>query len=158
MFGMYWIYACFIKQYLPINNEWKTILGLVMLYVLGLGLFVRITHKIPIFLYEKKKISFQSILLCFLLYFNLHIDLCLCQQFGRLPRWLCGKESACQCRRCKRCGFNPWVGKIPWRRAWQPTPVFLPGESHGQRSLVGYSPSGRKEQDMTEATERASDL
>jgi len=38
-----------------------------------------------------------------------------------------------------RCGFDPWVRKIPWRRAWQPTPVFLPGESHGQRSLVGYS-------------------
>ena len=41
-------------------------------------------------------------------------------------------------------GFDPWVGKIPWRRAWQPTPVFLPGESHGQGSLVGYSPWGRK--------------
>ena len=51
-----------------------------------------------------------------------------------------GKENACQCRRHKRCGFDPWVGKIPWRRVWQPTPVFLPGESHGQRSLVGYSP------------------
>jgi len=38
------------------------------------------------------------------------------------------------------CGFNPWVGKIPWRRAWQPSTVFLLGESHGQRSLVGYSP------------------
>ena len=46
-----------------------------------------------------------------------------------------GKEPACQCRRCKRHGFNCWVRKIPWRRAWQPTPVFLPGESHGQRSL-----------------------
>ena len=46
-------------------------------------------------------------------------------------------------------GFNPWVGKIPWRRKWQPTPVFLPGESHGQRSLVGYSPWGHKESDMT---------
>ena len=45
---------------------------------------------------------------------------------------------------------NPWVGKIPWRRAWQPTPVFLPGESHGQRSLVGYSPRGGKESVMTE--------
>ena len=43
-------------------------------------------------------------------------------------------------RRCKRCGFDPWVGKIPWRREWQPTPVFSPGESHGQRSLAGYSP------------------
>ena len=47
------------------------------------------------------------------------------------------KEPACQCRRHKRCGFDPWVGMILWRRAWQPTPVFLPGESHGQKSLVG---------------------
>ena len=47
-------------------------------------------------------------------------------------------------------GFDPWIGKIPWRRAWQPTPVFLPGESLGQRSLVGYSPWGRKESVMTE--------
>ena len=51
-----------------------------------------------------------------------------------------------------RDGFNPWVGKIPWRRKWQHTPVFLPGESHGQRSLVGYSPWGRKESDTTEHT------
>ena len=49
-----------------------------------------------------------------------------------------GKEPACQCRRHKRCRFDPWVGKI-WRRAWQPTPMFLPGESHGRRSLVGYT-------------------
>ena len=61
----------------------------------------------------------------------------------RLPRWLGGKEFARQCRRPKRHGFAPWVGKIPWRRAWQPTPVFLPGESHGQRSLAGYSRWGR---------------
>ena len=46
--------------------------------------------------------------------------------------------------------FDPWVRKIPWRREWQPTPVFLPGESHGQRSLAGYSPWGRKESDTTE--------
>ena len=46
--------------------------------------------------------------------------------------------------------FDPWIGKIPWRREWQPTPVFLPGESHGQRSLVGYNPWGCKELDMTE--------
>ena len=50
-------------------------------------------------------------------------------------------------------GFNSWVGKIPWRRAWQPTPVFLSGEPNGQRSLVGYSPWGRKELDVTEVTE-----
>ena len=57
--------------------------------------------------------------------------------------------------RHKRHRFNLWVGKIPWRRAWQLTPVFLPRESHGQRSLVGYSPWGRKESDMTEATQHA---
>ena len=51
---------------------------------------------------------------------------------------------------CRRSGFNPWVGKIPWRRKWQPTPVFLPGKSHGPRSLVGYCPWDRKESDMTE--------
>ena len=49
-----------------------------------------------------------------------------------------------------RHGFDPWVGKIPWRRAWQPAPVFLPGESHGQRSLAGYSSWGLKETDTTE--------
>ena len=49
-----------------------------------------------------------------------------------------------------RLGFNPWVGKVPWRRKWRLTPVVLPGESHGRRSLVGYSPGGRKELDMTE--------
>ena len=56
-----------------------------------------------------------------------------------------GKEPACQCRRCRRHGFDPWVRKIPWRRKQQPTPVFLPGKSHGQRSLVGYSSWGHKE-------------
>ena len=50
------------------------------------------------------------------------------------------KKPTCQCRRHKICGFEPWVGKILWRRAWQPSPVFLPGESHRQRSLAGYSP------------------
>ena len=54
---------------------------------------------------------------------------------------------------CRRPGFNPWVGKILWRREWLPSPVFLPGESHGQRSLTGYSPWGCKESDTTEATE-----
>ena len=49
-----------------------------------------------------------------------------------------------------RHGFDPWVGKIPWRRARQPAPVFLPGESHGQRSLAGYSSWGLKETDTTE--------
>ena len=69
-----------------------------------------------------------------------------------LPRWHSGKESACQCRRCKRCRSDPWVGKIPWRRKWQHTPLFMPGEFHGQRSLAGYSPWGCKELDTTEYT------
>ena len=67
------------------------------------------------------------------------------------PRWLRGKESACQCRRHRRCGFSPWVRKFPWRK-WQPTPILLPGKFHGQRSLVGYSLWDCKELDMTECT------
>ena len=51
---------------------------------------------------------------------------------------------------CRRPAFDPWVGKIPWRRKWQPSPGLLPGKSHGRRSLVGYSPSGCKESDTTE--------
>ena len=58
-----------------------------------------------------------------------------------LPWWLSGKESTCQCRRCR---FDPWVGKIPWRRKWQPTQVFLSGKAHGQRNLVGYGLWGHK--------------
>ena len=62
------------------------------------------------------------------------------------------KKPACRCRRHRRCGFDPWVGKIPWRRTWQPTPVCLPEESHGERSLACYSPWRHKELDMTEVT------
>ena len=61
--------------------------------------------------------------------------------FKGLPWLLSGKKSACQSR---KCGLDPWVKKIPWRRKWQPTPVFLPEKSHGQRSLVGYNPWGHK--------------
>ena len=56
----------------------------------------------------------------------------------------------------KRRRFDPWVGKVPWRRKWQPTPVFLPGESHGQRSLAVYSLWGHRESDTTEVTEHMS--
>ena len=63
-----------------------------------------------------------------------------------------GKEPPCQCRRHKRHGFVPWVGKILWKRKWEPTPVFLPRESHGQRNLRSYGPQCLKESDMTEAT------
>ena len=72
----------------------------------------------------------------------------LCLVLG-LPRWLSGKESACQCRRQE---FDLWIQKIPWRRKWQPTPVFLPGKFHGQRSLAGCTPWGCKASEMTEHT------
>ena len=64
--------------------------------------------------------------------------------WSALPRWCSGKASACQHRRHKRWEFHPLVGKILRSSKWQPTPVFLPGKLHGQRSLVGYSPGGRK--------------
>ena len=71
---------------------------------------------------------------------------------GGFPDGASGKESACQCRRRKRHGFDPWVGKISWRRTCQPPLVFLPGKSQGQRTLEGYSPWGRQESNMTEPT------
>ena len=61
-----------------------------------------------------------------------------------------GKEPACQYRRPKKCGLNPWVRKIPWRKVWQPTPVLLPGECHGQRGLPAYGSWGHEESDTTE--------
>ena len=67
--------------------------------------------------------------------------------FWGLPWWFKGLSIWLQCR---RPGFNPWIGKILWSRKWQPIPVLLPGKTHGQRSVVGYSPCGRKELDMTE--------
>ena len=60
------------------------------------------------------------------------------------------KNSPTNGSRLRGCGFDPWVRKISWRMKWQPTPVFLPEESHGHRSLVGYNPWGRKESDRSE--------
>ena len=104
---------------------------------------------------SQKRISLpQSHALCSKLYFstyynliNVHI-LCVSPPSG-FPRWRSGKKPT---RHCRRCRFDPWVRKIPWRRAWQPTSIFLPGEAHRQRSLVGYSPWGHKESDTTEHT------
>ena len=70
---------------------------------------------------------------------------CCYSRILRLPRWLCNKESSCQCKGGK---FDPWVRKIPWRRKWQPSQVFLPGESHGPRSLACRW--GHKESDTIE--------
>ena len=69
-------------------------------------------------------------------------------------RWHIGEESAYRCRGLKRHRFDPRVGKIAWRRKWQPTPVFLPRKFHKQRSLVGYNPWSRKESDTTEHTHK----
>ena len=70
-----------------------------------------------------------------------------------LPWWLSCKESACNAGNARDVGSTPGAGRSPGERAWQPTPVFLPGESHGQRSLAGCSPRGHKESDVTEVTE-----
>ena len=75
--------------------------------------------------------------------------------FMGFPGGTRGEELTCQQRRRKRCRFDPRVGKIPWWRAWLPTPVVLPGEAHGQRSLAGYSPQGHTELDTTEETQHA---
>ena len=83
------------------------------------------------------------------------VQICISSLSLGLPRWLSGKEPACQCRRHKKCGFDSWVGKILWRRARQLTPVFLPGESHGQSSLEGYNPQGLKESDVTGTTQHS---
>ena len=70
--------------------------------------------------------------------------------FEDFPGGSSGKESTCRSRRHGRLGFDPRVGKISWRSEWQPTPIFPPGESHGQRSLAGYSPRGHKDSDTIE--------
>ena len=72
--------------------------------------------------------------------------------FG-LPRWLGGKESDCQCRRCRRLHVDPWVKKITLRKKWQPIPIFLPGKFHEQGSLVSYSQWGHKRVGRDWATE-----
>ena len=61
-------------------------------------------------------------------------------EFVVFPYYLFSVWRVSRCRRCNRCGFSPWVRKISWRRKWQPTPIFLPGGSHGQRNLASYSP------------------
>ena len=63
-----------------------------------------------------------------------------------------GSEGKAPASPCGRCRLAPWVGKTPWRRAWQPTLAFLPGEAHGQKSLVGYGPQSCKQSDMTEVS------
>ena len=97
---------------------------------LGWTCFRHTVHKIPR-RYPKypNQIKFSTSTLVQLHFLNSEPYIKPCEIFLDPGRWLSGKESACQCRICRRPGFDPWVEKIPWRRKWQPTPVFLPGES-----------------------------
>ena len=77
-----------------------------------------------------------------------------CDSWGASPvTWW--QTISLQGRRCRRPRVDPWVEKIPWSSSWEPSQVFLPGDSHGQRGLVGYSPRGQKESDTTKVTEHA---
>ena len=80
-----------------------------------------------------------------------HFSTIMGARISQVAQWSTGK-----CRRCRRHGINTWVGKILLGRKWQLTPVFLSGKSHGQRSLVGYSPWGHKESDTIKHTQRIS--
>ena len=121
----------------PIQNQLPCLITLCHCL---LQLYSKYTHWYPddqinywVFLIELEKINFK---------FSTKFSLALQTATG----YLSSKEPACQCR---RHGFDPWVGKIPWRRKWQPTPIFLPGKSHGQRILAGYSPWGSQKESWT---------
>ena len=80
---------------------------------------------------------------------GLGMEMCIKRHYGEDWTSLVAQEKRIYLQ-CRRHGFDPWVGKITWRRKWQPTPVFLPEESHRQRILVGYTPWGHRESDTTE--------
>ena len=114
---------------------------------LGSIFFFKFIVDLPCFRYIAKWL-FNDIYM----YIYTHIHICGTQTHTHththtLPWWLRWYRI---CLQCKKPRFDPWVRKIPWRRKWQPTPVSLPGKSHGQRSLAGYSPWGHKQLDTTE--------
>ena len=84
-------------------------------------------------------------LVAFPTFFNLSLNFAIRRSWSEHPSGASGKEPTCQCKLDMRCWFDPWIRKIPWRRPWQSAPVFLPRESHGQRSLERYSSWGHKE-------------
>ena len=102
-----------------------------------------LSPQLPFFLPARVIFLFGKLLLCHCATALLLVETD--PQFLGCPSGVSGKESACQCRGLRRCGFNPWLRKIPWSRKWQPAPVFLPGKYYGQRSLAGYSPRDHKE-------------
>ena len=97
----------------------------------------------------RKRNSYQNILSISVQFWFYSPGLCL---MSRFCRWHSSKDSACQCKKCRRPRFDPWARKIPWRGKGQPIPVFLPEEFHGQKSLMGCSPQGHKGSDTTELT------
>ena len=104
------------------------------------------------FVFSKKPaLAFTDLFSLFCLFFlSLHIST-LVYPSSHFPGGASGRESACQCRRLKRCGFDPWVGRIPWNGSWQPSQVSLPGKFHGQsKSLEGYITWGHRESGMNE--------
>ena len=125
-------------------------------FVIELGLGV--DRKQHILLTTELQIETPCVILCFhFCYMRFQLGSSTLQVslgYKHLPRWLSSRESACNAGdagdRHKWLGLDPWVRKIPWVRAWQPTPEFLPRKSHGQRSLVGYSAWGHKESNTTE--------
>ena len=121
------IHIVFLESIIYIYRELRKLTFEVMLGIIIILIIMVIQLiKLQMNAYEFKWIIF------FFFYF-LIVEL---TQTTGLPGGASGKEPYHRCRRLQRRGFSPWVGRIPWRRAWQPTPVFLPGESHGQSSLV----------------------
>ena len=142
---MQYIYIIFHWNFLQVNSYNSLCyiyhVSLLHTYFIPSSLSLLILYPILPFFASLFPLGTTSVVF-FFLFVYLWVCFCLatysCLDF---PGGSSGKESTCQWRRW-RSGFSPWVGKILWRRKWQPTPLFLPGEAHGQRSLVGYSPMG----------------
>ena len=124
----YGFYLCWRRRY------WKVIPGIYQLYHVSCSI-----GRLKSSLSSKRENVVPGLKKCTVLNGSGHHYMLSCHNRSlqlRLPWWLSGKESACQCRRHR---FSLWVGKIPWRRKWQPTPVCLPGKPHGHRNLESYS-------------------
>ena len=100
---------------------------------------------------DKYRTQYIIGLICFALFYFVTFHFSITRNITGLPWYLSSKESTCQCRRCKRHGFN-LIRKMPCTREWQPTSISLPGKFHGQRSLVSYSSQSWKDLDMIEVT------
>ena len=116
-----------------------TILLFLNAVIISSNIFVLLSMRLQLYIFYKFYIDIQTLKLLFL---KLFFSLCFCwfNFHWEFPGGADGIEPTCQYRRYKRCEFNPWVRKIPWRKAWQPTPVIVLEGSHGERSLASHSP------------------